>query len=69
MRVLIFAQFEGGGSFEVGLRDDALAVGSRGKFDACAHFVCLCIGSIVLLPVERWTIIGGVLLIVIVCLE
>lgn len=41
MRVLILAEFEGGGSFEVGLRDDALAVGGRGELDTCAHFVPL----------------------------
>lgn len=39
MRVLVLAELEGGGGFEVGLRDDALAVGGGRKFNACAHFV------------------------------
>lgn len=46
MRVLILAELEGGGGFEVGLRDDALAVGGGGEFDACAHFVFLSAGSL-----------------------
>lgn len=39
MRVLILAEFEGGGGFEVGLREDAFAVRGGREFDACAHFV------------------------------